>query len=255
MAYLHAFPPKSRQFRSPRRSPLSGVVVVHTAESNTDLILPDEGAEGVASFIARRSDPGSYHAIVDSDSTVELVDVGDEAFHVGTDRTNRHSVGVSFACRAHQWAELPEAWVEGAVDQAARYIAAVAKEHFGARWWPRLITRDDAVARVHGLTSHALLDPNRRSDPGADFPWARLINRIEIHLADNPMEDDAMSYLIHFINESYEAAGRKKADPEGKGFWFDEALKERPGALWTHADCLASPILGTMVALLLEGGQ
>lgn len=251
--YLFDHPPKRKkgQFRLRGRQ-TSGVQVVHTAENNTDLVLPDDGAEGVAAFISRRSTPGSYAVVFDSDSTVELMPpFTHQAFHDGTG-TNRHSVGGSFACRAHQWNVLPETWVAGALEQAGRWWAAhiEAEAARGTVVPLRRVTQREARAEVPGFVSHAELDPGRRSDPGLRFPWERLFESIDTHL--NPtsialQKDDDM--LESFIRASYGAHG-KEPDPRGFAYWFHAAAKERPNRGWTYQDCLESEQLGLMVALL-----
>lgn len=177
-AYLVANPPARSQFRANRRQTPSGVIVIHTAENAPDTSPPDSGAENVASFIRRRTDPGSYHDIVDSDSRINLVPYSSEAYHDGTG-TNPHSLSVSVATQAHRWAQLPAAWVKGAVDQAAWAAAAQAHwlaKHYGIVVPARRITAAQARNRVPGFTTHAELDPGRRSDPGAGFPWQQFLD-------------------------------------------------------------------------------
>ena len=96
--YLEDHPPRRSQFRRIRRRKPSGVTVLHTAESMLDLIGEDTGAEGVARFICGRTDPGSYHDLVDSDSAIQLVPYDAEAFQDGTG-TNPHALSISWAIR------------------------------------------------------------------------------------------------------------------------------------------------------------
>lgn len=100
--YLQAHPPASPQFRATRREPISGNVFVHTTESALDIIGLDEGAESVAGFISRRPDPGSYHVLVDSDSTVPMIPDGAEAFGCTTG-DNRHGWHIAAAARTTDW--------------------------------------------------------------------------------------------------------------------------------------------------------
>lgn len=166
-------PPARSQYRSPRRDRPSGVVVVHTAESTPDYVAFDGGAEAVARFIQGRSDPGSYHDLADSDSCLNLVPYGAEAYHDGTG-SNRHSYGVSVATRADVWPLAPREWRDGAIRQAAaaaaRY-AAWARSAHGVVIPARRITRAQSEQRVPGFISHGERDPGRRTDPGAQFPW------------------------------------------------------------------------------------
>lgn len=178
------------QFRSPRRDRLRGVIVVHTAESVMDTVGPDTGAENVARFIAGRTDPGSYHDLVDSDSFINLVDYDDEAYHDGTG-SNRWSLGLSFACSTTDWQKMsPEkqaAFIEqGAIRAAnmARYVHAKT----GIVVPARRISREESERGVPGLIAHGTRDPSRRSDPGTIppnlFPWDLFLTRCAFHAAD-----------------------------------------------------------------------
>lgn len=171
--YLIDNPPKTRQFRRPRREKPSGVIVIHTAESILDQIGEDSGAEDVARFIANRSDYGSYHTLADSDSTVRLIPFDAEAYG---DRTgsNYHAIHISFACKAAGWAGMSAERRAAMIHQGATAAAEA------ARWLlanhdvvvPAFrISRADSERRLPGFISHAQRDPERRSDPGADFPW------------------------------------------------------------------------------------
>ena len=117
-AYLIDNPPARSQYRNPRRSAPSGVIAMHTAENTPDFVAFDGGAEAVARFIRDRDTPGSYHDLVDSDSSINLVPYDFEAFHDGTG-TNPHSLGLSVATRADVWPLAPQAWKDGAVRNAA----------------------------------------------------------------------------------------------------------------------------------------
>lgn len=191
-AYLIDHPPARSQFIAPRREEVSGVVTVHTAENTPDFVAFDGGAEAVARFIAGRSDPGSYHDLADSDSLLDVVPYGYEAFHDGTG-TNRHSLGLSVATRADVWPLAPKAWRDGAIEHAAQGAARMARYVKARRGFlipARRITAAQARARVPGFISHAELDPTRRSDPGAGFPWAQFLTRYAELTGQTPEGDD-----------------------------------------------------------------
>jgi pyruvate/2-oxoglutarate dehydrogenase complex dihydrolipoamide acyltransferase (E2) component len=176
VAYLDDHPPARRQFRQRYAQP-SGLIVVHTAESALDEIGEDTGAEGVAAFIARRSDPGSYHRIVDSDSIVPLVRFDQAAYGDGTG-SNEFAIHLSFACHAADWPHMDPArrdafLANGA--RAAREADTWLADHHGITVPARRVTRAQSDQRAAGFISHAERDPARRTDPGPAFPWDRFL--------------------------------------------------------------------------------
>jgi len=176
--YLEDHRPARKQFRQQRRAAVTGAIVIHTAENNTDTDLPDGGAEAVARFVARRSDAaGSYHSVVDADSVVRLGRYEWEMFHDGTGG-NRWSLGLSFACRASQWPNLPSEWTEAALRNGAAEAARM------ARWVKGTVGVDVPAERMSsaqyrstepGFVGHGDIDPGRRSDPGVRFPWEQFL--------------------------------------------------------------------------------
>lgn len=192
--YLVSHSTRQKQRRPSRRAAFSGCQVIHTAESTPDLVLPDNGAEGVAAFIANRTGYGSYHSVSDSDSIVWMVPLSGEAFHDGTG-SNRWSVGHSAACKAEQWPTMPEWWKTATIINLARAAAAT------SAWAvtqglpatpPRRITRAESEAGEPGFISHGERDPGRRSDPGEQFPWGLFLTTYA-ELAGEPMPPTAHS--------------------------------------------------------------
>lgn len=178
--YLLDNPPARSQYRTPRREKPSGVIVIHTAESPADQTGPDAGAENVAAFIRRRSDPGSYHALSDSDSTLKLVPWSYEAWQDGTG-SNPHAIGLSVACQAAAWPTLPQSWRDGAINglaALARDAAAWLESEHGVIVPARIISRAESEQRKPGFIAHGTpvgRDPARRSDPGIHFPWDQFL--------------------------------------------------------------------------------
>lgn len=189
--YLKDHPPKSPQYRSPRRQTLIGVIGVHTTEGVLDGQGPDMGAENTASYISIRKDPGSYHDIVDSDSWVHVVDYGDEAFHIATHKLNRRTTGLSFACRTTDWAKMSAAKRAAFLRNGAKAAAAQARyvhAKTGIVIPARRLTLKEALAGQPGFLAHGDADPARRSDPGtkphALFPWAEFFKYYTKEAAD-----------------------------------------------------------------------
>lgn len=177
-AYLRRHQPRRSQFRSPRRQKPSGVTVLHTAENVMDSVGPDTGAEAVAKFILNRDSPGSYHDLVDSDSGLYLVRYSDEAFQDGTG-SNPHALSISFALRTSDWRRLTPAKRTAFLRQGAQAFARQ-QAWLKANDYPttplKRITRAQSAAGIAGIVTHADRDPGRRSDPGADFPWADFLD-------------------------------------------------------------------------------
>jgi hypothetical protein len=171
-AYLIEHPPAQRQFRERGRKP-TGLIVIHTAESIPDWVDADAGAEGVARFIQGRSDFGSYHLLVDSDSIILLVPLDLQAYGDGTG-SNPFAVHVSAATQADKWPKAPEEWrretVKNMAEAAARAARWLDLEH-NVTVPMRRVTKAQSDQGQAGFISHAERDPARRSDPGKDFPW------------------------------------------------------------------------------------
>lgn len=185
-AWLRQNPPRRDQFRSPRRSKQTGCTVLHSAENVMDTVDVDTGAEGVANFIRNRSEPGSYHDLADSDSSIKLVRYSDEAYQDGTG-SNPYAMSISFALRTSNWATMEPARRTAFLRQGARAFArqqAWLKKN-GLPTTPlRRITKEQSAAGIAGFVTHGDRDPGRRSDPGKDFPWEEWYAECRTALAE-----------------------------------------------------------------------
>ena len=160
--------PNLRNYSNPRRNKAkpSGVVVLHTGENATDMVGVDSGAENVARYLSTRTTYGSYHVLVDSDSTVPVLPWEYEAYHCIY--TNNHSVGISAGIQLRHWDTMPkdrrDAILRRMAEAAADYARWLKRERgieIPARW----LTREEALAGVPGFIEHGRTDPWRRSDP------------------------------------------------------------------------------------------
>ena len=179
--YLEDNPPKHRQYRDKRRAQVTGAIVLHTAENSPDTVAPDRGAETVARFISIRGESGSYHSVVDSENTVRIMPYEWEAFHEGTGG-NRWSLGLTFATRSAEWQKLPSAWVDNVISNGAaeaRAMAAWVKETTGIVVPAQRITAEEYRAHKPGFVTHSDLDPDRRTDPGSQFPWQDFLEQFD----------------------------------------------------------------------------
>lgn len=177
--------PNTQQWGYPRRgATLSGTCIVHTAECAADIEGPDGAAEGTAHFINGRSDYGSYHTLVDSDSIIEMVPYEYEAWQ--DSQTNPWAVGISAAVQADLWHAIPAdrkdriyrnlAWA------AADFVSYMATK--GITVPLRRITGQQARDRVPGFCAHGDSGIDRH-DPGTEFDWALFFKYTAAQLAGN----------------------------------------------------------------------
>lgn len=166
--YLLDNPPASRQFWPSRQNGLSGGVVIHTTEGAGGA----NSAENTAAFIARRSDPGSYHCIVDSepDSAVHLMPDDYVAFGVATSGFNSRCWMIAIgAPSAALNAESPYTLTE--IDNMAREIVAFwRRNNIDIAAASNFIGGD--VKDRPGLAHHGDVQPADRSDA-----WSRREDR------------------------------------------------------------------------------
>jgi hypothetical protein len=233
-AYLIDNPPAIRQFRERGTKP-SGVMVVHTSEGAPDWVGPDTGAEGLARFIETRSTYGSYHGGVDSDSIVQLVPFHLQAYGDGTG-SNPHATHGSVATQAAKWNAAPAEWRRESVRNLAEFFARGArwlkKEH-GITVPARIITREESERRVPGFISHGARDPERRSDPGKDFPWAVFLQ--DFQEAMNPAATPNITDALELTGKAREDALRRvmrRGEPEAQEaatLWLRGLTQRRKG--------------------------
>lgn len=175
--YLTLHPPASSQYHVSRGRNPTGAIVLHTAENVPDFQPPDDGAEAIARYIVQRSDPGSYHSVADSDGVERIGEYGWAMFGEGTGG-NAWALHLAAACRTSDWG-AEAMWVHNMVwnmAAEARAMAAWCKAIYGIGVPARRITAAEYRAGHPGFVPHADLDPGRRSDPGASFPWAEFLS-------------------------------------------------------------------------------
>lgn len=200
--YLLDNPPATQQFHPSRASNLTGGVLIHTTESIMDSVGPDTGAENVAGFISRRSDYGSYHCIVDSDSAVPMMPDHYTAYHCGQAGYNSRTWGISFACRTTDL-DVNSEWTRKAMKFAAREIVAFWKRNgfdpmVAARFIPAIQTQSSP-----GMSTHGEAQPSDRSDAWTRHPQRAgleallLVEMAKINGSNpEPDEDDDMKQVM-----------------------------------------------------------
>lgn len=186
--YLLDNPPASQQFWPSRNNGLSGGVVIHTTEGAGGAT----SAENTAGFISRRTDPGSYHCIVDSEPDAAVLLMPDDytAFGVAASGYNSRCWMIAIAApSAALDANSPYTQIE--IDNMAREIVA---------FWQRngidpasaanFIGED--VKNRPGLAHHGDVQPWDRSDAWSrrDDRWvfdSLLLQAIERHSGAAPV--------------------------------------------------------------------
>jgi hypothetical protein len=212
----------------PTRSQKVRLIGIHTTESTFDLIGQDTGAEGVAAFQSRTDRPSSYHRIVDRDSTV--VCLPDEATAFGIGNLNSPTLHLAFALRAADWSDPKKAaaarpMLERGADEAARWCR---QQGIPLTW----LTRSQAFDRSRGFIRHGTADPDRRSDPGEDFPARLFFELIATRLDPKPaptVQEDEMKLYV-FTHQGLDwgtdlMARRPFEDQSVKATWIDMAQR------------------------------
>lgn len=249
--YLVDHPPASPQYRAPRRQPLSGVVVVHTAEGGPAL--------NVASFISRRPDPGSYHVLTDPGMAVPVIPDEWEAFHVAADSLNRSTWGISAAWTTKDW-QIGEPRTEAMLATMADEIRSFAHRN---GWDPatvRWVTRDEALAArgtrlPHlALIGHGTCQPADRTDawtrhPQRDQLDARLAELVAGATTPTPTEARKMIDTLTLPATHPDLAG---CGLEVRTFGQGGVIRWQvePGGAWSPLVPIPAP---TPAPVVLEG--
>lgn len=189
-----------RPWYTTRKRPIR-LIVIHTAENLPDWTGEDTGAEAVAKFGASTS-RASWHATVDSDSTIQMLPDEYTAWHVRG--YNSESLGVEIATQAGKWSSAPPDWKQATMERLAKLVEFWCAKH---KIPAKLLTLDEVVAGESGIVGHYLLDPSRRTDPGKDFDWALLLKLIQGDDDDMPdarITDEEVQTLKE-INRSLKA--------------------------------------------------
>jgi hypothetical protein len=156
--YLIDNPPASRQFWPSRNTPMTGGVVLHTTEG----VGGDDSAENTAAYISRRSNAGSYHCIVDWNSTVFLMPDDYTAFGVAASGYNSRCWNIALACKS---SELNvDDWATNVmIDRAAKEIVDFWRRNgfdpIASNEWI-----ESEVLERAGLCQHGEAQPQDRSD-------------------------------------------------------------------------------------------
>lgn len=197
--YLLDNPPRSPQFYATRNGSPTYAVGVHTSEGSTG----PGSARSLAAFIARRTDPGSYACIVDSEETVYLVPAEYTTFSVAASGYNSRTWHI---CLAGRSADLsPD-------DPNTKAMIARAGEAIRNLWQSLGIDVNasaqwigtDALNRV-GLFCHGDVQPWDRSDAWSRHPQrgaldTQLVNAIQTATPTPAPISTKDTNMFHMVN-------------------------------------------------------
>jgi hypothetical protein len=193
--YLLDNPPASPQFYPSRNTTPTYAIGVHTSEGPTG----PGTARNLAGFIARRSDPGSYACIVDSEETVVLVPPDYTTFSVAASGYNSRTWHI---CLAGRSADLSpdDANTQAMIARAGEAIRALwtflgIDVAANAEW-----IGTDALNRP-GLFCHGDVQPWDRSDAWSRHPDRAALDQLLVEAivsqpTPSPEEDDVKDALI-----------------------------------------------------------
>jgi hypothetical protein len=193
--YLLDNPPRSPQFYPSRSNTPTYAIGVHTSEGPTG----PETARNLAGFISRRSDPGSYACIVDSEETVVLVPPDYTTFSVAASGYNSRTWHI---CLAGRSADLSpdDANTQAMIARAGEAIRALwtflgIDLAANAQW-----IGTDALNRP-GLFCHGDVQPWDRSDAWSRHPDRAALDQLLVEAivgtpTPSPEEDDVKDALI-----------------------------------------------------------
>lgn len=168
--------PHGPHFYTARRGSVLACVVHITAGLQGHPDQADSSAERTARYAATTDRPVSWHSGSDTDSFLQLLPPDHTAFHVKG--YNSRTYGHEISKRDISWADEDPVWVADTLQTCADGLRPVLQQ---LRVPARRASRAELDRAIQvggkpvGLIDHSRLDPARRQDPGADFPWDRFL--------------------------------------------------------------------------------
>ncbi|MEZ4362036.1 MAG: N-acetylmuramoyl-L-alanine amidase [Kofleriaceae bacterium] len=220
------------------------LVVIHTCEG---------GYAGCWSHLRSSTSGVSAHYVVKEDGSeiTQLVTEANRAWHIAAAyrcslngnvdcaknglSTNHFSVGIEHGGYARQ-ASFPA----GQIEASAKLTCDITRDH--------RIVRD----RNH-IVAHGKLQPETRTDPGPNWPWAAYIDRIRTLCSDTPGPGPGGTIIVDSNNANNDAAKAKmevtgtwtsaNGTPGyyGSGYWYAETAPiSAPATFWFYLDADAT---------------
>lgn len=172
-----------------RRKPVRLIVMHITAGLEQMRQAADDSAEATARYCANTERKVSWQSGVDWDSVIDLLPPDYTAFHC--QGYNSESLGMEISKRTTDWSDAPAWWIDRVLANAARKGAEWARAYDIP---PRRLTLAQVQADAKGFVDHSTLDQQRRTDPGANFPWVRFLDLVARNL--NPPQEDDMAVIV-----------------------------------------------------------
>ena len=148
-------------YDSRRKNSIQGIVI-QTAEGAP--------AQTVASYYSHNNRPESSHVVVDESNIIELLPDDYTAFHLKDyDST---TLSLTIAYWAHKWGENLQL-EDLLLNNAAKWCRKKILEHDIPI---KKITRDNWKRSQKGFIGPSDLEPNKRTDPGIEFPWDKFFS-------------------------------------------------------------------------------
>lgn len=199
--YLIDNPPASQQFWPSRNNGISGGVVIHTTEGSGG----GSAAENTAAFISRRSDPGSYHMIVDVDSSVAMMPDDYVAFGVAASGYNSRCWMIAIGANSSDLdGNSPDTQAE--IDRmGAEIVAFWQRNNINIAEASQFI--GEGVKDRPGLAHHGDIQPWDRSDAWSrrEDRWifdSMLLQAIERHSGSTPSQPIEPTKPVPILPES-----------------------------------------------------
>lgn len=220
-----------------RKSGQPTVIFIHTTEGSEGR----QSAENGTAYDGTRTDGTSCHFMVDQDSTWQEVFTYDEA-HAARSHGNDVGIQIEVCGRTDQTVgQWNDAASVGAVEQCA-YVCVALRAKYGKTRFPLVnLTPAQLRAGHNGFAEHldATLawpeDGGTHTDPGPNFPWAKLFARITE--LETPKEWDELATqaqlkeaFLDALQEAIPVSGRQGERIRAAG-WGEMSIEGRLGYL------------------------
>lgn len=257
--YLYDNPPARSQYG--RRTEPVRIIVLHTTQARPDFVGTDNNAEGTAKYISTRSTPGCYHTIVDRDSIVPMADPAIHQVWGARYGVNAYAAHVSMSTRAEDFLDN-DGWQIGGHPRSEYFLACA---EICARWCvqfgipPVKLDRVTAMNGGRGITSHAIIDPTRRYDPGFDDEWEPFLEVVRDRIAQLQGADMTVNHKGKFVAYEFVRGGEFNEELWRFPAWkyFSEGAVEAKWGAEHHGDMseheLVAPITTALSTASGEG--